>query len=87
LGTDSITVDDEDDFVIYPNPSNGEFSISFSDTSNVHSIAIFSLLGQKVYEKQDTQDTAISVSHLQKGTYILKVTSDSKTKTEKIIIN
>jgi endonuclease I/chitodextrinase len=87
LGTDSITVDDEDDFVIYPNPSNGEFSISFSDTSNMHSITIFSLLGQKVYEKQDTQDTAISVSHLQKGTYILKVTSDSKTKTEKIIIN
>jgi hypothetical protein len=75
------------DFKIYPNPSNGDFNIIFDDTNGKHSVEIFSLLGQKVFEKNNMESSSISVTNLQKGTYLIKVTKDSKSSTEKIIIN
>jgi endonuclease I/chitodextrinase len=75
------------DFRIYPNPSNGEFNISFDNLKGDYSIEIYSLIGQKVFEKKNTQTTTIAVSNLQKGTYWVRITKDSKSKTEKIIIN
>ena len=84
LGLETLS---KDDFKIYPNPSNGDFNIVFDDANGTHSIEIFSLLGQKVFEKNNTQDSSISINNLQKGTYLIKVTKDSKSRTEKIIIN
>ncbi|WP_304197518.1 endonuclease [Flavobacterium alvei] len=75
------------EFKIYPNPSNGNFNIIFDDVNEVHSIEIISLLGQKVFEKKNVQSASVSVTNLQKGTYLIKVTKDSKSRTEKIIIN
>ncbi|WP_281299002.1 endonuclease [Flavobacterium limnophilum] len=74
-------------FRIYPNPSNGDFNIIFDDANGAHSVEIFSLLGQKVFEKKNSQTASISVTNLQKGTYLIKVTKDSKSTTKKIIIN
>lgn len=76
----------QDEFKIYPNPSNGNFNIVFSDAIGNHTIEIFSILGQKVYEKNDIQSSTLSVSNLSKGMYLIKVTKDSKSSTEKIII-
>ena len=84
LGLETLS---KDDFKIYPNPSNGDFNIVFDDANGTHSIEIFSLLGQKVFEKNNTQDSSISINNLQKGTYLIMVTKDSKSRTEKIIIN
>ena len=84
LGLETLS---QKDFKIYPNPSNGDFNIIFDDANETHSIEIFSLLGQKVFEKNNTQGSSISVNNLQKGTYLIKVTKDSKSRTEKIIIN
>jgi chitodextrinase len=84
LGLENLS---QKDFKIYPNPSNGNFNIIFDDSNGAHSIEIFSLLGQKVFEKNNTQDSSISVNNLQKGTYLIKVSKDSKSRTEKIIIN
>ena len=84
LGIDSLN---STEFKIYPNPSNGNFNIIFDDSNGVHSVEIFSLLGQKVFEKSNSQNSAISVNNLQKGTYLIKVTKDYKSRTEKIIIN
>ena len=75
------------EFKIYPNPSNGNFNIIFDDSNGVHSVEIFSLLGQKVFEINNSKNSSISVSNLQKGTYLMKVTKDFKSRTEKIIIN
>ena len=61
-------------FRIYPNPSNGDFNIIFEETNGAHSVEIFSLLGQKVFEKKNSQTASISVTNLQKGTYLIKVT-------------
>lgn len=83
LGLENLT---KKDFKIFPNPSNGNFNIIFDDANGTHSVEIISLLGQKVYEKE-TQSASLSISNLPKGTYLIKVTKDSKSKTEKIIIN
>ena len=84
LGLETLS---QKDFKIYPNPSNGDFNIIFDNSDGAHSIEIFSLLGQKVFEKNNIQSSSISVTNLQKGTYLIKVTKDSKSRTEKIIIN
>ena len=77
----------EKEFKIYPNPSNGNFNVIFDDSNGLHSVEIISMLGQKVFEKNNMQSSSISVTNLQKGTYLIKVTKDSKSRTEKIIIN
>jgi endonuclease I/chitodextrinase len=74
-------------FKIYPNPSKGDFNIIFDETNGKHSVAIFSLLGQKVFEKENTQSSSVSVTNLQKGIYLIKVTKDSKSIVKKIVIN
>lgn len=84
LGIETLS---QKEFKIYPNPSKGNFNIIFDDSNAKHSVQIFSLLGQKVFEKCNAQSASISVTNLQKGTYLVKVTSDSKSRTEKIIVN
>ena len=75
------------DFKIYPNPSNGEFNISFDNPKGDYSIEIYSLIGQKVFEKQNTRSAIISAPNLQKGIYLVKITKDSKSIMKKIEIN
>ncbi|WP_185964838.1 endonuclease [Flavobacterium franklandianum] len=84
LGLETLS---QKDFKIYPNPSNGDFNIIFDDSNGAHSVEIISLLGQKVFEKYNIQSSSISITNLAKGTYLIKVTKDSKSRTEKIIIN
>jgi endonuclease I/chitodextrinase len=84
LGLETLS---QKDFKIYPNPSKGDFNIIFDDTNGKHAVAIFSLLGQKVFEKNNIESSSISVMNLQKGTYLIKVTKDSKSVVKKIVIN
>ena len=78
---------DQEDFTIYPNPSKGNFNINFDNSNRDYSIEIFSLLGQMVFKKENTRSSSVSVTNLQKGTYLVKITKDSKSITKKIEIN
>ena len=78
---------DSDEIIIYPNPSDGNFYIDFDNLDTTYSIEIISFAGQKVFEKQNTTDAAIAVSHLAKGIYVVQIITDSKTIIKKIIIN
>jgi endonuclease I/chitodextrinase len=84
LGIENLS---KKDFKIYPNPSNGNFNVIFDDSNGLHSVEIISLLGQKVFENNNVQSSSISVTNLQKGTYLIKVTKDSKSVVKKIVIN
>lgn len=84
LGLESLL---QKDFKIYPNPSNGNFNIIFDEANSRHTVEIFSLVGQKLYENNNVTTESLSVTNLQNGTYLVKVTKDSKSRTEKIIIN
>lgn len=73
------------DFNLFPNPSNGNFIINFENTNGNFLVEIYSLIGQKVFEKQTNE--SISVSNLSTGIYLVKMLKDGKSVTKKIIIN
>lgn len=70
----------------YPNPNNGNFIINIENKSNSVSIEIYSLIGQKVFEKLNTNESEIQINNLSKGMYILNLSSENTVKTIKIIV-
>lgn len=80
-------VSDSTEILLYPNPSNGNFFISFDNSNAPYSIEIISVIGQKVFEKQSTTQQSIAVNNLPKGLYVIKVVKEEKTFIKKIIIN
>ncbi len=76
---------------IYPNPSNGNFRILFSNNVRTnYIIEIFNILGGRVFNKQiinNNKNIIIDVSYLEKGIYLLRITGNGFVKTKKIIIN
>lgn len=72
-------------FKIYPNPvSNGKLYIA-STTDLEKEVAIYNTLGQEVLQSK-TNNQAINVSNLSKGTYLVKITEAGITATKKLII-
>ena len=78
---------------VYPNPvKNNEFTIALNENlSNQNAqVALFNLLGQQVYSANVVLDHTASVritpnTTLPRGVYLLQITSDSKSFTQKII--
>jgi len=67
---------------IYPNPVS---DILYFDTDqHINNVILFDMLGRKIVEQNNTKN--ISVSDLQKGSYILKLFSDKGVQTEKIVV-
>ncbi|MNX72469.1 The GLUG motif protein [compost metagenome] len=68
----------------YPNPVNDVLNISYSQ--DISNIEIYGLLGQLIIaETVNDKQVQVDMSNLRSGAYFVKVTSDSKTKTVKII--
>jgi endonuclease I len=80
-------VSDSDEIIIYPNPSNGNFIIQMKDLGELSKIEIFSLLGQKVFEKENNNTSIINLDNVTKGTYIIRISQGAKTSIKKILIN
>lgn len=75
---------DESKINLYPNPSNTEIFIS----EGMDSIEIFTLTGQKVLDfKSVLSDSAMNISSLQNGLYLVKATKDNKSFTKRLIKN
>ncbi|MDX6187911.1 endonuclease [Flavobacterium sp. Fl-318] len=81
------TVTATDEILIYPNPSKGNFTIGFPNSTEHYSVEILSFSGQKVFEKRNNTDSEIAVQHLAAGIYIIKIATEAKTVYKKIIIN
>lgn len=78
---------------VYPNPANENISVSFElkQSENVI-LQLIDITGQIVFTKnlgtvQGSKTETISASGLAKGTYFLKIKSDTKSQSNKIIIN
>jgi Secretion system C-terminal sorting domain len=74
---------------IYPNPSTGVFTVNFNNNlEDNNNIEIFNLLGQNVYKETviNEKDLKISLTHLPKGTYIVKIANGEENYNTKIII-
>ncbi len=73
------------EFKIFPNPSNGSFSISNLENLAGAKCVVFNLLGQKVEEF--TLLTNQIKLHLERGTYLLDIQKEGIHESRKIIIN
>ncbi|WP_447636721.1 N-acetylmuramoyl-L-alanine amidase [Flavobacterium microcysteis] len=80
------------DVKIYPNPNNGQFTITVDKASDseVH-YSIYDITGKVIESKNIESDgrleTSVDISRLPSGTYIINVTTDNQEFTKKIIKN
>ena len=71
---------------MFPNPTNGEY-VYFSATDTA-TINIYTVLGKLVSTSVVTKNNnAIHISNLPKGIYLVKISSEKKYSTKKLIIN
>ncbi|MFV8370559.1 endonuclease [Flavobacterium sp. LB2R40] len=78
---------EEQSFEIFPNPSNGNVKINFDNSDKKHSVQVFSISGQKIFDKEYSNSSSGSINNLQKGIYLIKITNDSTSVTKKLIVN
>jgi len=69
---------------IYPNPATDFISIE-SNIANITSVEIFNILGKRVHSQNGLINNEINISALSNGMYLLKITSDGRSITRKII--
>lgn len=75
---------------VSPNPSNGHFAIA-TDLSSASRLVIVNALGQKVYEKQISDDQrnqtfTVDLSNRPSGLYLIKIFTGTETLVHKVII-
>ncbi|PWB25564.1 S8 family serine peptidase [Flavobacterium sp. HTF] len=84
LGTESFVT--ENIFSVYPNPVKNDISFSFSKQTGTALVSVYSVLGQKVIEKQITsQNPILSLQSLKSGLYFYTFDAEGFHKTGKII--
>ncbi|WP_369074765.1 T9SS type A sorting domain-containing protein [Flammeovirga yaeyamensis] len=72
---------------IYPNPSNGIITINASNWEGQKSVEIINILGQVVLQADVKDESTLSLTHLKKGTYLVRVTNElGNIKVKKIIL-
>ena len=77
----------EENIIVYPNPFSNYINFNFSDkTIDIHPVFVYDLFGKKVYESSVYHRENLSLSFLEKGVYILKVSLGNNTwHTQKLI--
>ncbi len=88
----SVTDNMIEDFAIWPNPSNGKFTINFSTiASNKVTINVFDIRGRSIFEKKYNSTTTnfnqeLNMSSASAGMYMVRVNDGERVSVKKIII-
>lgn len=69
LNTSLATINSSTPFLVYPNPMENSFYISFPNNINTATIECYTALGQKILKKEIFSTTEISSNNWQKGVY------------------
>lgn len=86
LNTNNIQ--QQNNFTIYPNPSNHSWQIKNTQNQNIISYQLFNTIGKLIEEKQINHSTfTIQNSSLTEGNYLLKIHTKNNSQTFKIIKN
>ncbi len=70
---------------IYPNPSNGTFTVDVPNTILVDNLSIYDLSGRVVFQSA-TESSSVLVNGLSSGMYILQVQTSEGVHTQKVIV-
>jgi plastocyanin len=81
----------ENEISVYPNPSNGNFQLKMSNrvAGKEYELALYNILGTKVYSKTNVQSqnpNNIDLADLPKGTYFLRIFNGRDSYNRKIIV-
>lgn len=74
---------------VYPNPTiNNTIFITKPSTITIDNITLYSVIGKTIYKANNTafKDNSIRIDKLNKGIYLLKLTSKHQTLTKKIVV-
>ena len=75
------------DVLLYPNPASEFVNIETSDNSKTYDLEIYTITGQKVFEKTNNIGLSqINVSGFSQGIYLLNIKSDKKVYTGKLSV-
>lgn len=73
-----------DTFVIYPNPTTGQFTV---EGANVSKVEVYNLVGQKVCEQQGSKTVSIDAANWNKGIYLVNIIEqDGAVATKKLVV-
>jgi hypothetical protein len=77
-----------DTIILYPNPNQGQFTVSFESPLDTGTIEVFSLVGQRLAEVpiDHADQVTVQLPNLAAGCYLVKVTSNGQTIQKRIII-
>lgn len=80
---------DENIFIVFPNPSNGEINIKSKVDVGDATISIFDMNGRKVFNQivELHQAATINASGLTSGIYLMQIEGAGRSQTTKLIIN
>ncbi len=64
---------------VFPNPSNGQFTLSLSNFSEKFNVEIYNIMGQKVYSQLSTFNSQVSInlSSQPNGVYLYRVITEN----------
>ena len=75
---------------VYPNPSNGNFIISLSNISEHVSVQVVDMQGRLIYSQIEGlkvgKENVISLDNVERGVYLISVSSDKGRYTQSIVI-
>jgi hypothetical protein len=83
--TDKIK-NDNSDFFVYPNPTNGFFTASFGSFSKYKEVTIYSQDGRviKSSKVENSSEMTIDITRYPEGLYYIKITDNNSSCTKKI---
>ncbi len=91
-GTELLGVEDHklSGFSIYPNPASDQVNLNLEKSGEEVAVEVFDINGRKViqtkFDGASNFEESLNVSNLNSGVYFVKVNTDGKTATQKLII-
>lgn len=74
------------DFNIYPNPSNGNYTVKMSNLNTDDKLFVYDISGRKVKTQELTDlTTSVDLQNFSEGIYFFKIQSDNGVSTRKVV--
>lgn len=84
---DTPVFEDETTLKVYPNPSNGNFTVEGNHLAG-SAISVIDVLGNVIIQKKaDSEQVDFNSINLSSGMYLIRIEKDNQTTTKKLLVN